>query len=133
MSSVNKALIIGHLGRDPDLRYTSAGKAVCNFSVATSEVHGKGQDRKETTEWHSIVCWEKTAENCGQYLKKGSKVYVEGRITTRKWQDKEGRDRQTTEIVAREVVFLSTKDSGGGGTRDSGGGAPPLDDADIPF
>lgn len=133
MSSVNKALIIGHLGRDPDLRYTSTGKAVCNFSVATSEVHGKGQERKETTEWHNIVCWEKTAENCGQYLHKGSKVYVEGKITTRKWQDKEGRERVTTEIVAREVVFLSAKDAGGGGTRDGAGGGPPFEDDGVPF
>lgn len=133
MSSVNKAILVGNLGRDPELRYTSTGKAVCNFSIATSETRGKGQERQEETTWHSIVCWEKTAENCAQYLRKGSKVYVEGKITTRKWQDKEGRDRTMTEIVAREVVFLSTKDSGGGGTRDSGGGAPPLDDADIPF
>ncbi len=133
MSSVNRAILIGNLGRDPELRYTSAGKAVCNFSIATSEVRGKGQERQEETTWHSIVCWEKTAENCGQYLKKGSKVYVEGRITTRKWQDKEGKDRQTTEIVAREVVFLSAKDSGGDGGKGGGGSTPPYDDSQIPF
>ena len=128
MSSVNKAIIIGHLGKDPDLRYTTSGKAVCNFSVATSEVHGKGQERKETTEWHNVVAWEKTAENCGQYLKKGSKVYVEGKIATRKWQDKENRERSTTEIVARDVMFLSPSGQRGGGSE-----APPLDDGDVPF
>lgn len=128
MSSVNKVLLIGRLGRDPEVRYTAGGKAVCNFSIATSETFGRSQEKEESTEWHNLVAWEKNAENCGQYLKKGSQVYVEGRLATRKWQDKEGKERQTTEIVVKHIVFLTPS-----GQRQGASGKHPADDEDIPF
>ena len=107
---VNKAILVGNLGRDPELRFTNQQLPVCSFSVATTEKRkdatGKYVDQ---TEWHNIVTFEKVAENCGKYLKKGSQVYVEGRIQTRKWQDKEGKDRYTTEILANSVQFIGTR------------------------
>jgi len=117
---INKAIIIGNLGNDPEVRYTQSGAQVTTFSVATSE-RWKGQDgqMQESTEWHRIVAWKRLAEICGEYLHKGSKVYIEGRIQTRKWQDNSGNDRYTTEIVAREMKMLSPK---GGGAGDSYGG-----------
>lgn len=115
MSSVNKVILIGNLGRDPELRYTQGGQAVCTFSIATSESWGKGDDRQESTEWHRVVVWARRAEVAAEYLKKGSKVYVEGRLQTRKWQDKSGNDRYTTEIIARDFQFLDRKGGGGGG------------------
>lgn len=127
MPSLNKATIMGHLGRDPELKNTQSGTAVCNLSVATSY---KPRDGEEKTEWHRVTAWGKTAENCGQYLSKGSLVYVEGRIETRKWTDKDGQDRYTTEIQAYEVKFLSGK-SGGSSGRDND--PPPPDDSDLPF
>lgn len=119
---VNKAIIIGNLGRDPEVRYTQSGTQVTTFSVATTE-RWKGQDgqMQESTEWHKIVAWRRLAEICGEYLHKGSKVYIEGKIQTRKWQDQNGNDKYTTEIIAREMKMLSPK---GGGTGDSYGGAP---------
>ncbi len=111
---VNKAIIIGNLGKDPEVRYTQSGAQVTTFSVATSE-RWKGQDgqMQENTEWHRVVAWKKLAEICGEYLHKGSKVYIEGRIQTRKWQDKSGNDRYSTEIIAREMKMLSPKGGGG--------------------
>lgn len=107
---VNKAILVGNLGRDPELRFTNQQLPVCSFSVATTEKRkdatGKYVDQ---TEWHNIVTFGKVAENCGKYLKKGSQVYVEGRIQTRKWQDKEGKDRYTTEILANSVQFIGTR------------------------
>ena len=116
MASVNTAMIIGRLGRTPELRYTQTGKPVCNFSVATDESY-KGQDgnKVEKTQWHNIVVWGNQAEPCANYLDKGSLVYVEGGMETRKWQDKDGGDRYTTEIKARRVQFLDSK-----GTEKSG-------------
>lgn len=110
MSSVNKVILIGNLGKDPDMRFTNQQFAVCSFSVATNE-RRKDQSGNwgDHTEWHNIVTFGKVAENCSTYLKKGSKVYVEGRLQTRKWQDKEGRDRYTTEIIAFTVQFLSSR------------------------
>jgi len=106
---LNKALLIGNLGKDPELRFTTAGKAVCNFSVATSESYTDAQGQKvEKTDWHNVVVWEKQAENCKKYLSKGSKVFVEGKIQTREWEDKQGGKRYTTEIVAQTVKFLSS-------------------------
>jgi single-strand DNA-binding protein len=118
MASVNKAIVLGNLGRDPELRHTQSGKAVCQLNVATTETWtDQSGERQEKTEWHRIVVWGRQAENCDKYLSKGRSVYVEGRIQTRKWQDKDGADRYSTEIVADRVQFIG----GGSGARDSGG------------
>lgn len=121
--SVNKAILIGHLGADPEVRYTPGGQAVANFRIATNESwtdkQGQKQDR---TEWHRIVAWGKTAELCGEYLTKGRQVYVEGRLQTREWTDKEGKKNFTTEVVATQVVFLSGGERGAGGRRPQKGG-----------
>ena len=108
MASVNKAIIVGNLGRDPEIRYLPNGEAVCNVTVATSESWKDKNtgEKKEMTEWHRVVFYRRLAEIAGQYLKKGSSVYIEGRIRTRKWQDKEGQDRYTTEIEANEMKML---------------------------
>ena len=124
-ASVNKAIIIGNLGADPELRYTESNNtAVTTLSIATHEKYKtRDGEYQERTEWHRVTVFGRTAENCNQYLSKGRSVYVEGRIQTRKWQDKDGNDRYTTEIVANVVQFLSG-DGGGGGGRggDFGGG-----------
>ncbi len=139
--SLNKAMIIGRLGADPELRYTQGGKAVCNFNVATSEVwNDSSGHRQEKTEWHRIIVFGKQAEHCAKYLKKGRQAYVEGRIQTRDWEDRDGNKRTTTEIVAQAVQFLDSGNSVGSG-RDSGGGSTPqpsgydqsFNDDDIPF
>jgi single-strand DNA-binding protein len=109
---INKAILIGNLGADPEIRYTQSGTQVATFRIATTE-RWKGQDgqMQENTEWHKIVAWGKLAETCGEYLNKGSRVYIEGKIQTRKWQDQNGNDRYTTEIVAREMKMLSPRGS----------------------
>lgn len=114
---VNKVILIGNLGADPEVRFTPGGQAVANFRIATSEswVDKNGQ-KQERTEWHRIVVWGKLAELCGEYLKKGRQCYVEGRLQTREWTDKENRKNYTTEVVANAVTFL------GGGGRDAGDG-----------
>lgn len=110
MSSLNKAMIIGRLGQDPEVRYTQSNTAVANFSVATSERYkDKNGEWQETTEWHRIVAWGRTAEICQEYLQKGSQVYIEGPIQTREWEDKDGQKRYTTEIKALVMTMLSTK------------------------
>jgi single-strand DNA-binding protein len=118
MASVNRVILIGNLGRDPELRYTAGGQPVASFTVATNERwndrEGKAQER---TEWHRIVVWGKQAETCANYLQKGRSVYIEGRLQTREWEDKEGQKRQTTEIVAQTVQFLGSRDGGGGAPR----------------
>lgn len=106
---INKAILVGNLGADPEIRYTDNGTAVCNFTIATTE---KYKDEKKT-EWHRVVAWGKLAEICAEYLKKGAKVYIEGKIQTRKWQDQSGNDRYTTEIVAKEMQMLDSKGSQG--------------------
>lgn len=107
MASINKAIILGNLGKDPDIRYMPNGDAVANFSIATTESwKDKNGEKQEKTEWHNISAFKKLAEIVGAYLKKGSQVYIEGRIQTRKWQDKEGNDRYTTEIVADKLQML---------------------------
>jgi len=107
---VNKAIIIGNLGGDPEIRYTQSGDAVANFTVATTEKWKDQQgQQQEQTEWHKIVAFKRLGEICGEYLGKGSKVYVEGRIQTRQWDDKDGNKRYTTEIVAREMKMLDSK------------------------
>lgn len=112
--SLNKVMIIGRLGRDPELKYTQSGQPVCNLNVATDEGYVKDGQRVEKTEWHRIVVWGKQAETVANYLSKGRLVYVEGKIETRKWQDKDGQDRYTTEIKGDRVQFLDSKGSGGG-------------------
>ena len=137
MAGVNKAILIGNLGNDPELRYTQSGQGVATFSLATGESWtDRNGERQERTEWHRIVAWGKTGELCAQYLSKGRSVYVEGRIQTRDWEDKEGIKRYTTEIVATTVQFLGGprgEASGGGGSAQTGApGTPPPDD-DVPF
>jgi len=112
--SVNKAILIGHLGKDPEVRYMPSGEAVANVTLATSETwKDKSGVKQERTEWHNIVFFKRLAEIVGEYLKKGSLIYVEGRITTEKWTDKEGKDRYTTKIVANEMKMLGGKSGGG--------------------
>ena len=127
MAGVNKAILVGNLGRDPELRQTPNGQAVVNFTLATSESWtDKSGERQERTEWHRIVVWGKTAEMCNQYLSKGRTVYVEGRIQTREWEDKDGNKRYTTEINASTVNFIGPRtsgDSGGGGGSNSNYGS----------
>lgn len=121
MASLNKTLLIGNLGKDPEVKYMPNGDAVCNFSVATTESwKDKEGNKQEKVEWHSIVVYRKLAEICGQYLKKGSQVYLEGRLQTRKWQDKEtGKDRYMTEIVCDEMKMLGSKQHSEGGGQGS--------------
>lgn len=112
-SGINKVILIGRLGQDPEVRYTSNGGAVANFSLATNESWtDKAGQKQERTEWHKIVVWGKLAELCGQYLQKGGQAFVEGRLQTRDWTDKEGNKRYTTEIVAQNIQFLGSKDRG---------------------
>jgi len=106
---VNKAIILGRLGKDPETRYTTSGSAVTNFSVATTEQWTKDGEKHEKTEWHRVTAFGRLAEICGQYLSKGSLVYLEGKIQTRDWEDKDGNKRYTTEIVAREMKMLDTR------------------------
>lgn len=111
MASVNKAILVGNLGRDPETRYLPDGGAIANISVATTDTwkDKTSGERKEQTEWHRVVFFGRLAEIAGEYLKKGSQVYIEGRIRTRKWQDKEGQDRYTTEIVAETMKMLGSR------------------------
>ena len=113
MASVNKVILIGNLGRDPEVRYMTSGAAVCNFSIATSRRwKDKQGELQEETEWHNIVCYERTAENAEKYLSKGSPVYIEGRLKTRKWEDKEGVTKYTTEIICEQMQFLGKREDG---------------------
>ena len=151
-SGVNKVILVGNLGRDPEVRYTPGGQAVANFTIATNDAWtDKSGQKQERTEWHRIVAWGKQAELCGEYLTKGRQVYIEGRLQTREWTNKEGAKQYTTEVVANQVVFLS-----GGGERGQGrsssraatsssddfsppppsmddGGSPKPAEDDIPF
>ena len=126
--TVNKVILIGNLGADPESRTAGSGTEVCNLRLATTSRRKVGDRWEDFTEWHRVVTFGKTAENCGRYLKKGRQVFVEGELRTDKWQDKEGRDRWTTEIVAREVRFLG---SGDGSRGDGGSQDRPA--SDIPF
>ena len=156
---VNKVILVGNLGNDPETRYTQAGVAITNISVATSETWKDKQtgQPQERTEWHRVVFFNRLAEIAGEYLRKGSKVFVEGALRTRKWQDKEGQDRYTTEIVGNEMQMLDSRGTGQGGgyqapddssaqsaprssapaAKQAAGGSPPGDvgnfDDDIPF
>jgi len=150
--SVNKVILVGRLGRDPETRFTGGGQAVANFTLATDSTYkDRSGERQKKTEWHRIVVWSKLAEICQQYLKKGSLIYIEGRLQTREWEDKSGQKRSTTEIVASEMRMLGSRSEGaaagaGGGSGashaaepdvmagdDTGGHEPSISDEDIPF
>ena len=157
---INKVILVGNLGQDPETKAMPSGMTVCNLRIATSESWKDKQtgEMKEQTEWHSVAMFGRLAEIAGEYLRKGSQVYIEGRLRTRKWQDKEGRDRYTTEIVANEMQMLGSRGGMGGGEGRSeprgesraaggggrggeggyggaprGGGSDQFDDDDIPF
>jgi single-strand DNA-binding protein len=158
MGSVNKVILVGNLGADPELKYTPSNRPVCHLNVATNEVwKDKAGQKQEKVEWHRVNVWGDQAEHCSKYLSKGRQVYIEGKLQTRKWQDKEGKDRYSTEVVADRVVFLGGQgtgaENGGSGGGSSGGarrrgwseespqapaaadspaGPPPGDD-DVPF
>ena len=123
---INKVILVGNLGADPETRYMPSGKAVTNIRIATSEGWKDKQtgDQQERTEWHAIVLYDKLGEISAEYLRKGSQVYIEGSLRTRKWQDKEGKDRYTTEIIAREMQMLGGR-GGGGGAMAGGGESRP--------
>ncbi len=126
MASVNKVILVGNLGADPETRYTASGDAICNIRLATTETwrDKASGERKDITEWHRVVFYRKLAEIAGQYLRKGSQVYIEGKIKTRKWQDKDGQDRYTTEIEATDLTMLGNKSQGTSdmGSMNAGGG-----------
>lgn len=141
---LNQVQLIGRLGKDPELRYTNQQTPICSVSLATTERRKQGEEWKEFTEWHNIVVWGKAAENLQKYCGKGKQIFVQGRLQTRKWQDKEGRDRYTTEIVATTIHYLGNKDSNGPRTDTdqraaaAAASAPgpesvQFDDDDIPF
>src|SRR5215472_17464994 len=114
MASVNKVILVGNLGRDPETRYTTSGDAVTNIRLATTDTwKDKNGEKQEKTEWHTVVFFGRQAEIAGEYLKKGRQVYIEGRLQTRKWQDKEGQDRYMTEIVADRMQMLGSREGGG--------------------
>lgn len=146
---INKVILVGNLGKDPEVRYMPSGNAVCNVTLATSDSWKDKQsgEQKDRTEWHNLVFYSRLAEIAGEYLKKGSQIYAEGRLQTRKWQDKSGNDRYTTEIIVSDMQMLGGRGGGGGGSADFGGGsqesrssssaapagAPDEFDDDIPF
>jgi single-strand DNA-binding protein len=146
MASVNKVILVGNLGRDPEVRRMPSGDAMVNLSIATTDTwKDKGGERQEKTEWHRVVMFGRVAEVAGEYLKKGSQAYFEGRLQTRKWTDKEGQDKYTTEVVADRMQMLGSRSGSGGGgggesqpsVKSSGssefsGGLDDLED-DIPF
>ena len=142
MAGLNKVMIIGNLGADPEMRYTPSGAAVANFNVACSRAWTNRQtgERQEETEWVRVVLWERLAETASQYLQKGSQVYIEGRLQTREWEDRDGNRRWTTEVIGRDMMMLGRRGEGGGDYgRDGGnwqGGPPaggPVDADDLPF
>ena len=143
MGSVNKVILVGNLGRDAELRYTPGGAAVLNFSMATTETwkDKATNEKKEQTEWHKVVYWGRPAEAIKDFLVKGKQIYLEGRLQTRQWEDKEGQKRYTTEVKADKVVLLGGpggRGDGGqsaspGGSTAGGGETPALTDDDIPF
>ena len=136
MAGVNKVILIGNLGKDPELRYTASGIPVATFTVATTEEWKDKNtgNKQEHTEWHRIVAWRRLGEICGEYLRKGSKVYIEGKLRTRAWEDKDGNTRYTTEIVAQTLQILSPKGEVSEEISESLSPEEPIDiDEDIPF
>ena len=139
MASVNKVILVGNLGKDPEVRYAPSGSAICNVTIATSRQwkDKTSGERQEETEWHRVVFYDRLAEIAGEYLKKGKSVYIEGRLKTRKWTDKEGQDRYTTEIIAQEMTMLGSREGGSGGGDEMGSApaprsAPPARSAAAP-
>ena len=148
---VNKVILVGNLGKDPEMKYTASGAAIANITVATSESWNDKQsgERVEKTEWHRVVFFRRLAEIVGEYLRKGSQVYIEGKLQTRKWQDQNGQDRYTTEVVANDMQMLGSRGGESGGASQGGGfrknpqaqqpaapantGGGGFDDDDIPF
>ncbi len=137
---VNKVMLIGRLGRDPDMRYTGGGTPVCNFSLATDESYtDKSGERQKKTEWHNIVAWGKLAENCSKLLSKGKLAYVEGKLQTREWDDRDGNKRKTTEIVISRMRVLTPREGPAPDTEAGAGIEPPeetaphITDDDVPF
>lgn len=143
MASLNKVMLIGNLGKDPEVRYTTSGQAVASFSLATSERYKNKQTNEweEKTEWHRVTLWGKQAEVAGEYLGKGKTVFIEGRLQTRKWTDRDGNERFTTEVVGERMQMLGARGDGGGRKSDAGAVSdttatydePPFQDDDIPF
>ena len=142
--SINKVILIGRLGRDPEVKYTPSGQAVAKFSIATDETFkDRNGEQQRRTEWHNIVAWRRLAEICGEYLVKGKLIYIEGRLQTRQWEDRDGNKRNTTEIIAREMKMLSAKGEGERSGFSSGQEEPTpapspapsaeITDDDIPF
>ena len=136
---VNKVILVGYLGRDPEVRYTKSSQAVASFSIATTEKWtGKDGNKEEKTEWHRIVAWGKLGEICGEYLSKGKQVYIEGRLQTREWEDNDSNKKQTTEIVASNMTMLgqsggSSNSGNAGGGSQGGPCSDDYEDDDIPF
>lgn len=144
---VNKVILIGHLGADPEVRYTASGSPVANFRIATTDTwNDKNGQKQERTEWHRIVAWAKLGELAGEYLSKGRQVYVEGRLQTRQWDDRDGNKKYTTEIVATQITFLGGRGDAPAGPRREAPegrapegeanfeyGPPPMTDDDVPF
>ena len=130
---MNKAMVIGNLGNDPEIRYTQSEIPVATFSVASTE-RWKDSDgnKQERTEWHRVVAWRRLAEVCGEHLHKGDKVFIEGKMQTRKWEDQDGNTRYTTEIVARDLEMIGGRQENAGSPSDSDNAEPPMPD-DIPF
>lgn len=135
MAGVNKVILVGNLGADPEIRYTPGGMAVANFRLATSETFSKDGKKETKTEWHRIVAFNKLAEICGQYLSKGKQVYIEGKIQTRSWDDKDGNKKYTTEIVASTMQMLGSRGEGGqhAASDVSVDEVPASDIDDVPF
>ena len=136
MASVNKVFLIGNLGRDPEVRYTGSGTAVASLSLATTErFKNKKGEWEDRTEWHNVIFWGRLAEIAGEHLAKGKTVYIEGRLQTRKWQDRDGKDRYTTEIVAEKMVMMSRKEGAkfGEPAEEFNGGPGFADKDEIPF
>lgn len=140
-AGLNRVSLIGNLGKDPEVRHTQSGTAVGNLRIGVTEKRKEGDEYKDQTEWVSVVCFGKTAENASKYLQKGRQIFVEGRLQTRSWEDKTGQTRYTTEVIASQILFLgSGKDSGSGFSRtespsshDSDMGGSFIEDDDIPF
>ncbi|HBF43431.1 MAG TPA: single-stranded DNA-binding protein [Desulfobacteraceae bacterium] len=139
MAGINKVILVGRLGRDPEVKYTPSGAAVANFSIATSEQWKDKEtgEKQERTEWHKIVAWRRLGEICGEYLHKGSQIYIEGRLQTRSWEDRDGNKRYTTEVIAQNMQMLDAMNKGGRAESQEGRlpAEEPIDvpDDDIPF
>lgn len=130
---INKVILIGNLGADPEVRETQSGTAVANLRLATNERRKKGDDYEDVVEWHRVVCFGKLAEVCRDYLAKGRQIYIEGSLRTNKWEDKDGNDRYTTEVVAYQMQMLGARDEQGESTGSYNSDGPKVDDDDIPF